>query len=56
MMNSESKFRSPEERLAAMASYYGLCSWLDHNVGQILSALNAAGFKYNGDLYLGPRR
>ena len=47
MMNSESKFRSPEERLAAMASYYGLCSWLDHNVGQILSALNAAGFGDN---------
>ncbi len=44
MMDSEAKFTDPQERLAAMASYYGLCSWMDHNVGQILSALDAAGF------------
>lgn len=42
-MDSEAKFTSPEERLVAMASYYGLCSWLDHNVGQIMKALSAAG-------------
>jgi len=42
-MDSETKFESPEERLQAMAAYYGLCSWLDHNVGQILQALDAAG-------------
>ncbi len=46
-MDSESKFRDPEERLAAMASYYGLCTWMDHNVGQIISALNDAGFGDN---------
>jgi choline-sulfatase len=38
-MDSEAKFTSPEERLIAMASYYGLCSWLDHNVGTIIGAL-----------------
>lgn len=42
-MDSEAKFRDPPERRAAMAAYYGLCSWLDHNVGQILAALEAAG-------------
>lgn len=42
-MDSENKFDSPEERLQAMAAYYGLCSWMDHNVGQILGALDAAG-------------
>lgn len=42
-MDSESRFDSPEERLRAMASYYGLCSWLDYNIGQILQALEAAG-------------
>jgi len=26
-----------------MAAYYGLCSWLDHNVGKIVDALEAAG-------------
>lgn len=39
MMDSESKFESPEERLSAMAAYYGLCSYLDHNIGQILDAV-----------------
>ncbi len=46
-MDSEGKFESPQERLAAMAAYYGLCSWMDHNVGQILSALEAAGMTEN---------
>lgn len=42
-MDSENKFKSPEERLQAMAAYYGLCSWMDDNVGQIMAALEAAG-------------
>jgi choline-sulfatase len=43
MMDSEARFESEEERLTAIASYFGLCSWLDHNVGQILIALDASG-------------
>lgn len=43
-MDSESAFETPQERLRAMASYFGLCSWLDHNVGQIVQALGDAGF------------
>lgn len=42
-MDSEAKFVNPNERLAAMAAYYGLCSWLDQNVGKIIGALNDAG-------------
>lgn len=42
-MDSESKFESEEERLRAMSAYYGLCSWLDHNVGEIVDALEASG-------------
>lgn len=46
-MESESKFKNPRERLMAMAAYYGLCSWVDHNVGQIISALDASGLADN---------
>ncbi|NRB05145.1 MAG: sulfatase-like hydrolase/transferase, partial [Rhodobacteraceae bacterium] len=42
-MDSEAKFKTAEERLAAMSAYYGLCTWLDHSVGEILGALNDAG-------------
>ncbi len=44
MADSESAFRNPEERLTAMAAYYGLCTWMDHNVGRILEALYATGY------------
>lgn len=40
-MDSENLFSDPSERLAAMSAYYGLCTWLDHNVGQILEVLEA---------------
>jgi len=43
MMDSEANFRSPDERLAAMACYYGLCSWMDHNVGVLLDTLQDEG-------------
>ena len=46
-MDSEGKFKNPEERLAAMASYYGLCTWMDHNVGRILEALQQADLTDN---------
>ncbi|MCY3879479.1 MAG: sulfatase-like hydrolase/transferase [Rhodobacteraceae bacterium] len=44
-MDSEALFSDPAERLRAMSAYYGLCTWLDHNVGQIQEALEAAGLK-----------
>jgi choline-sulfatase len=32
-----------ERRRIAIASYYGLCSFLDHNIGQVLQALEDSG-------------
>jgi choline-sulfatase len=40
---NEENFNSPEERHAAFVAYYGLCSFLDHNLGRVLQALEAAG-------------
>ena len=41
--DTEANFRDPEERLDAIAAYYGLCTWLDANVGQILETLDETG-------------
>ena len=41
--DTEAAFRDADERLAAISAYYGLCTFLDHNVGRILSALDKAG-------------
>ncbi|MEO1557749.1 MAG: sulfatase-like hydrolase/transferase [Pseudomonadota bacterium] len=46
-MDSEAKFTDADERLAAMSAYFGLCTWLDHNVGEILTALEHAGLTEN---------
>lgn len=43
LMNSEDSFRDEEERIAAIRTYYALCSWVDHSVGLILQALEDAG-------------
>ncbi|SMF89578.1 choline-sulfatase [Azospirillum oryzae] len=40
---TEEKFTSPEERLKAFAAYFGLCSFLDHNVGRIIGTLRDLG-------------
>ncbi|MEL7344058.1 MAG: sulfatase-like hydrolase/transferase [Pseudomonadota bacterium] len=42
-MNSEADFGSQKERRDAVAAYYGLVSWMDHNVGRILAALKENG-------------
>lgn len=41
--NCERDFRSEEERRDAVAAYFGLVSWMDHNVGRILTALEQSG-------------
>jgi choline-sulfatase len=43
MMDSEAMFKDGDERLRAIASYYGLCTWLDQNIGQILDTLRSSG-------------
>ena len=42
-MDSEALFTDAAERSRAISAYYGLCTWLDHNVGQILAALDNHG-------------
>lgn len=39
----EATLKNDDERRTAMAAYFGLTSWLDHNVGRILEALDGAG-------------
>jgi choline-sulfatase len=39
----DSYFENDDKRRVAIASYYGLCSFLDSNVGKILHALETAG-------------
>ena len=43
----DSYFESDEQRQIAIASYYGLCSFMDNNVGTILSALETTGLAEN---------
>jgi choline-sulfatase len=40
---TEENFKDASERDRAFRAYFGLCSWLDHNVGRILDAIEAAG-------------
>lgn len=49
-MDAEAAFRDPAERRAALAAYFGLCSWLDHSVGLILAALDRAGLGGSTDV------
>ena len=44
---TEESFHSPEERERAFRAYYGLCSYLDDNIGQVLQALAASGLEDN---------
>ncbi|MGV0958994.1 MAG: sulfatase-like hydrolase/transferase [Limnohabitans sp.] len=44
---TEENFRSAQERDSAFRAYFGLCSYLDHNVGRILEALRASGLQDN---------
>lgn len=40
---TEERFADAAERDRAFRAYFGLCSWLDHNVGRILDALDETG-------------
>ncbi|NYT36485.1 sulfatase [Allopusillimonas soli] len=40
---TEETFANKQERINAFLAYYGLCSFLDDNVGQIIDALDSTG-------------
>lgn len=44
---TEAKFRDVDERSAAISAYFGLVTWLDRNVGQILGMLERLGLTDN---------
>ena len=47
MMDSDTKFKDADERHAAHTAYFGLISWLDHNIGHIINALDETGLTDN---------
>lgn len=49
-MDSDTAFADEAERQRAVRAYYGLCSWVDHSVGQIVAALEAAGLSQTTDI------
>lgn len=41
--SQDKTLKDDNERRRAMSAYYGLISWLDHNVGRLMSALDETG-------------
>ena len=50
MRDNDKDFKNNEERLKAIASYYGLCSFLDYNIGKILDKISNCGFMENSTI------
>ena len=49
LMDTEATFTDENERRRAFIAYYGLVSWLDHNIGEILTKLEATGLRETTD-------
>lgn len=45
--SQDATLKDDSERRVAMSAYYGLVSWLDHNVGRVMDALDVAGLTGN---------
>lgn len=41
------RFLTPEQRRMAVASYFGLCTFVDHQIGRVLDSLSALGLDEN---------
>lgn len=41
--SSDRRFKDDAERRMAIAAYHALCTWLDHNIGKIIGALDETG-------------
>ena len=50
LMDSESSFTDADERRRAFVAYYGLVSWMDHNIGEILDTLESTGLAANTNI------
>jgi choline-sulfatase len=45
--SSDDKFKDETERKTAIAAYHALCTWVDHNVGRVMGALDETGLAAN---------
>lgn len=50
LMDTETSFKDNDERNRAFIAYYGLVSWLDYNIGQILSKIEETGLNSNTNI------
>ena len=48
--DDEDDFKNETERWDAIASYYGLCSFLDYNIGKIMDTISECGFGDNSTI------
>ena len=44
LLDTEAEFKNEKERRDAISAYYGLCTYLDDSIGQILKAMEDCGF------------
>ena len=44
LRNSNNQFKDEDEKWAAISAYFGLCSFLDDNVGKIVESISTNGF------------
>jgi choline-sulfatase len=47
LRNSNNQFKNEEEKWAAISAYFGLCSFLDDNIGKIVTSITENGFLDN---------
>ena len=47
LRNSNNQFKNEEEKWAAISAYFGLCSFLDDNIGKIVTSVTENGFLDN---------
>ena len=47
LKDSNKQFKDEDEKWAAISAYFGLCSFLDDNIGKIVEAISENGFIEN---------
>mgnify|MGYP001157567189 FL=1 len=47
LRNSNNQFKDENEKWAAISAYFGLCSFLDENIGKIITSITENGFMDN---------
>lgn len=50
LRNSNNQFKDDDEKWAAISAYFGLCSFLDDNIGKIVDSISENGFVDNTNI------